>query len=91
MEIYAPTGSLLSGNLHRIAFEWRKRDGYVENLNPSQNKELYAQDQLGLRMSVRWKPSDRVTVDLTGVVEMAVELNYMHGLRPSPVRESKNR
>ncbi|WP_372732906.1 TonB-dependent receptor [Novosphingobium sp.] len=53
----------------RIAFEWRKRDGYVENLNPSQNKELYAQDQLGLRMSVRWKPSDRVTVDLTGTYD----------------------
>lgn len=32
-----------------------------------------------------------VTVDLTGVVEMSVELNYMHGLRPSPVRESKSR
>lgn len=32
-----------------------------------------------------------VTVDLTGVVEMSVELNYMHGLRPSPVRELKNR
>lgn len=53
----------------RIAFEWRKRDGYVENLNPSQTKELYAQDQLGLRLSVRWKPSDRVTVDLTGTYD----------------------
>ncbi|KPF91599.1 hypothetical protein IP81_10460 [Novosphingobium sp. AAP83] len=53
----------------RIAFEWRKRDGYVENLNPSQTRELYEQDQLGLRLSVRWKPSDRVTVDLTGTYD----------------------
>lgn len=65
-------GFLNSGNetiAARIAFEWRKRDGYVENLNPSQTKELYAQDQLGLRLSVRWKPSDRVTVDLTGTYD----------------------
>lgn len=69
--------TLLSGFLNsgdetiaaRIAFEWRKRDGYVENLNPSQTNELYAQDQLGLRLSVRWKPSDRVTVDLTGTYD----------------------
>ena len=31
-----------------------------------------------------------VTVDLQGVKEMSVELNYMHGLRPSPVREPHN-
>ncbi|HQS68034.1 MAG: hypothetical protein B7Y36_10230 [Novosphingobium sp. 28-62-57] len=53
----------------RFAFEWRTRDGYVENLAPSQEEELYAQDQLGLRASVRWKPSDRVTVDLIGTFD----------------------
>ncbi len=53
----------------RIAFEWRTRDGYVENLAPSQQEELYAQDQLGLRGSIRWKPSDRVTVDLIGTYD----------------------
>ncbi|NLR70406.1 TonB-dependent receptor [Novosphingobium sp. ERN07] len=53
----------------RIAFEWRTRDGYVENLAASQDEELYAQDQLGLRLSVRWKPSDRVTVDLIGTYD----------------------
>lgn len=53
----------------RIAFEWRTRDGYVENLATSQDEELYAQDQLGLRLSVRWKPSDRVTVDLIGTYD----------------------
>lgn len=53
----------------RVAFEWRTRDGYVENLATSQSKELYAQDQLGLRLSLRWKPSDRVTVDLIGTYD----------------------
>jgi uncharacterized protein (DUF2141 family) len=32
-----------------------------------------------------------VTVDLNGVTEMSVELNYMHGLRPTPVREMQSR
>lgn len=53
----------------RVAFEWRTRDGYVENLAASQKDELYAQDQLGLRLSLRWKPSDRVTVDLIGTYD----------------------
>ena len=33
---------------------------------------------------------EAVTVDLSGVKEMSIELNYMHGLRPSPVRDPKN-
>lgn len=53
----------------RLAFEWRTRDGYVENLAVSQEEDLYAQDQLGLRLSLRWKPSDRVTVDLIGTYD----------------------
>lgn len=53
----------------RLAFEWRTRDGYVENLAVSQEEDLYAQDQLGLRASIRWKPSDRVTVDLIGTYD----------------------
>lgn len=52
----------------RVAFEWRARDGYVENLNPSQQDELYAQDQLGIRASLRWRPTDGVTFDLTPTV-----------------------
>ncbi len=36
----------------RIAFEWRKRDGYVENLAATQDEELYAKDQLGVRGSL---------------------------------------
>lgn len=48
----------------RLAGEWRTRDGYVENLSPNQRKDLYAQDQLGLRASLRWTPTTDTTVDL---------------------------
>jgi iron complex outermembrane recepter protein len=53
----------------RIAFEWRTRDGYVENLNPAQEKDLYAQDQLGLRASLRYTPTPDLTVDLVGTYD----------------------
>lgn len=69
--------TLLSGYLNagsdviagRVAFEWKTRDGYVENLSPRQNKELYAQDQLGVRASVRFTPNDALTVDLIGTFD----------------------
>ncbi|MEM7688649.1 MAG: TonB-dependent receptor [Pseudomonadota bacterium] len=48
----------------RIAFEYRTRDGYVENLSPNQEEELYAQDQLGVRASLRYTPNVDLTVDL---------------------------
>ena len=48
----------------RIAGEWRTRDGYVENLNPNQDKELYEQNQLGVRASLRYTPTDNFTLDL---------------------------
>lgn len=48
----------------RIAFEYRTRDGYVENLNPAQDEELYAQDQLGVRGSLRYTPTPDFTLDL---------------------------
>lgn len=53
----------------RVAGEWRTRDGYAENLNPAQEEELYAQDQLGLRASLRYTPDDRLTVDLIGTYD----------------------
>lgn len=53
----------------RLAGEWKTRDGYVENLNPNQRKELYEQNQLGLRASLRWTPTDRTTVDLIGTYD----------------------
>ena len=48
----------------RIAFEWRTREGYVENLSPNQDKELYAQDQLGVRASLRYTPTADFTLDV---------------------------
>lgn len=53
----------------RIAFEWKKRDGYVENLSDRQEEELYSQDQLGVRASVRYAPTDALTVDLIGTYD----------------------
>lgn len=53
----------------RIAFEWKKRDGYVENLATTQSEELYAQDNLGVRASLRFTPSDDLTVDLIGTFD----------------------
>ncbi|GMN03030.1 TonB-dependent receptor [Erythrobacter sp. MTPC3] len=53
----------------RVAFEWRTRDGYVENLNANQEEELYAQDQVGVRASLRYTPTPDVTVDLIGTYD----------------------
>jgi outer membrane receptor protein involved in Fe transport len=53
----------------RIAFEYRNRDGYVENLAVSQEEELYAQDQFGVRASLRYTPAPDVTVDLVGTYD----------------------
>ncbi|MEO0462795.1 MAG: TonB-dependent receptor [Pseudomonadota bacterium] len=53
----------------RIAFEYRTRDGYVENLSPNQEEDLYAQDQLGVRASLRFTPNADLTVDLIGTYD----------------------
>ena len=66
------SGFLNAGNdvfAGRIAFERRTRDGYVENLSPNQEDELYAQDQLGIRASLRWQPRDSMTFDLIGTYD----------------------
>lgn len=47
----------------RVAFEWKKRDGYVTNLAAGQD-DLYAQNQLGIRGSLRVTPTDSFTADL---------------------------
>lgn len=53
----------------RIAVEWRKRDGYVENLSPRQERDLYAQNQLGVRASLRYTPTSDLTIDLIGTFD----------------------
>jgi len=67
---------LLGGHLNvgndviaaRVAGEFKKRDGYVQNLSPTQD-DLYAQNQLGLRASVRYTPTAALTVDLIGTYD----------------------
>ncbi len=62
---------LLSGHINlgsetlagRLAFAFKKRDGYVTNLAPNQD-DLNGQDQLGIRASLRYAPADDVTADL---------------------------
>ena len=53
----------------RIAFEWRTRDGYVENLSTSQTEDLYAKNQFGARGSLRFTPTPDITVDLIGTYD----------------------
>ena len=53
----------------RIAGEWRTRDGYVENLSANQEEDLYAQNQFGLRASVRYTPTADFTLDLVGTYD----------------------
>ena len=47
----------------RIAAEFKRRDGYVNNLNPLQD-DLNGQNQLGVRGSLRWTPTPELTADL---------------------------
>lgn len=68
---YLVGGHLNVGNdviAARVAGEWKKRDGYVENLSPTQD-DLYAQNQLGLRASLRYTPTPALTVDLIGTYD----------------------
>lgn len=58
---YVNAGSdVLAG---RVAFAYKKRDGYVNNLAPGL-EDLNGQDQLGVRGSVRYTPTDALTADL---------------------------
>lgn len=61
------TGSEMFGA--RIAFDWKQRDGYVENLSPNQEEELYALDNLGLRATFRFTPAEDFTLDVIGTFD----------------------
>ncbi|TCM22182.1 outer membrane receptor protein involved in Fe transport [Novosphingobium sp. PhB165] len=66
LDAYRLEGFVNAGNdvlAGRIAWQWKKRDGYVKNLAPDQD-DLYAQDQLGLRGSLRFTPTSDFTADL---------------------------
>ncbi|QDK32648.1 TonB-dependent receptor [Sphingomonas sp. IC081] len=66
LNAYRVEGFVNAGNdviAGRVAWQWKKRDGYVKNLAPDQD-DLYGQDQLGLRGSLRFTPSSDFTADL---------------------------
>ena len=52
----------------RIAFAFKKRDGYVNNLSTVQD-DLNGQNQLGIRGSLRLRPTERLTIDLIGTYD----------------------
>lgn len=63
---YSVTGHLNAGSdviAGRIAFAYKRRDGYATNLAPDQD-DLNGQNQLGIRGSLRYTPSDDFTADL---------------------------
>ncbi len=53
----------------RLAFEYRARDGYVENLSQNQEDELYEQNQVGVRGSLRYTPTPDFTLDLVATFD----------------------
>ncbi len=64
----------------RLAFAYKYRNGYVRNIAGSPNvanqnqgrvdqDDLNGQDQRGVRGSLRWRPTGRVTVDLVGTYD----------------------
>lgn len=63
---YIAAGYLNAGDdvfAGRIAAEFKKRDGYVNNLAPNQD-DLNGQNQLGVRGSLRFTPTPELTADL---------------------------
>jgi iron complex outermembrane recepter protein len=48
----------------RVAGEWDKRDGYVTNLY--NGEKVDSLDQYSVRPTLRWQPSEKTTIDITG-------------------------
>lgn len=69
----------------RIAFAYKKRDGYVSNLAPNQ-RDLNGQDQLGIRGTLRAKLSDAITA--TAILTYDRQRNpgtaFVSGTFPTP-------
>ncbi len=71
-DAYLASGFVNAGNdtiALRVAGEYKNRDGYVTNLSTRQPNRLYSQDQLGLRASLRYTPTDALTIDLVGTYD----------------------
>lgn len=84
---------LLSGHFNagtdalsgRIAFAYKKRDGYVRNLAPNQ-RDLNGQDQLGIRGTLKARLSDAITatVILTYDRQRNPGTAFVSGTFPTP-------
>lgn len=48
----------------RIAGDWHKRDGIVKNI--ANNSDIDGRNQYSFRGTVRWQPTSRTTIDITG-------------------------
>lgn len=48
----------------RVAGDWDKRDGFVTNIFNGSNVDSL--DQYSVRGTLRWQPTERTTIDLTG-------------------------
>jgi iron complex outermembrane recepter protein len=48
----------------RVAGEWDKRDGFVTNIYNGSNVD--GLDQYSVRPTLRWQPSEKTTIDITG-------------------------
>jgi outer membrane receptor protein involved in Fe transport len=48
----------------RVAGEWDKRDGFVTNI--SDNSKVDSLDEYSVRSTLRWQPSEKTTIDVTG-------------------------
>ena len=63
---YQLGGHILAGDdvlARRVAFAFKKRDGYVNNPAPGQD-DLNGQNQFGVRASIRYAPSADISADL---------------------------
>jgi outer membrane receptor protein involved in Fe transport len=80
---YSVSGHLNAGSdrlAGRVAFAYKRRDGYVRNIADSRSvpnqspagvdqSDLNGQNQLGIRASVRWKPTDDAVLDVIGTYD----------------------
>ncbi|HEY1721335.1 MAG TPA: TonB-dependent receptor [Magnetospirillaceae bacterium] len=48
----------------RLAGDWYKRDGFVENI--FNNSRVDSRDDYSMRGSLRWQPTNKTTIDITG-------------------------
>ena len=61
----------------RVAGEWDKRDGFVTNLYD--NQKVDSLDQYSVRPTLRWQPTEKTTIDITGEFTREDDSAYARG------------